>query len=98
MHKLRLQVERKKAYDKWVKRVAPPMLDADKVGEMQSRVERLKNPAPKKNARDEMKRRVPRRHNERKEIIMDDEGDALDGHLDHCSVCLRLRHLPPPFH
>ena len=74
MHQLRLQVERKKAYDKWVKRVAPPMLDADKVGEMQSRVERLKNPAPKKNARDEMKRRVPRRHNERKEIIMDDEG------------------------
>jgi hypothetical protein len=62
---LKMQLERKKAYAQWVKKVAPPQIDADKVGEMQSRVERLRNPAPKKTQRDRAKDRRPRRKKDR---------------------------------
>eukprot|EP00946_MAST-07B_sp_MAST-7B-sp1_P005165 g5165.t1 len=62
---LRMKMERKKAYDKWVKRVAPPQLDSNKVGEMQERVQRLRDPAPRKTQRDRARARRPRRKKDR---------------------------------
>ena len=62
---LRMKMERKKAYDKWVKRVAPPQLDSNKVGEMKERVQRLRDPAPRKTQRDRARARRPRRKKDR---------------------------------
>jgi hypothetical protein len=78
---LKMQLERKKAYAQWVKKIAPPQLDADKVSEMQSRVERLRNPAPKKTQRDRKPRRK-RDHNDQEtnnseqETVVDNNNDA----------------------
>ena len=81
---LKMQLERKKAYAQWVKKVAPPQLDADKVGEMQSRVEKLRNPAPKKSQRDNAADRRPRRHRDRGQDKeqQDEDNEGRDGRND----------------
>ena len=81
---LKMQLERKKAYDKWVKRVAPPKLDSDKVGEIQSRVQRLRNPAPRKTERDNARdhRQVGRRGKRLTGKNSDQEGGDVGAALD----------------
>ena len=71
--RLKMQLQRKRAYDEWVKTVAPPQLDSNKVGEMEERVQRLRDPAPRKTQRDRARARRPRRHKERKNF---DENNA----------------------
>ena len=59
---LKLMVQRKKAYEKWVKKVAPPRVDSGKASELNSRIRRLKNPAPRKKLQIEFLEKPRKKH------------------------------------